>query len=103
MISAAIHLHGTLVGAISWEPGRELGLFEYDAAYLGSGIEVSPLMMPLRPGVFSFPGLARETFKGLPGLVADALPDKFGNLLLDEWLARQGRSAASFNPVERLC
>jgi serine/threonine-protein kinase HipA len=103
MISAAIDLYQTNIGAISWDPERELGVFEYDAAFLGSGIEVAPLMMPLRPGPFSFPGLDRTTFKGLPGLLADALPDKFGNLLIDQWLARQGRTAASFNPVERLC
>jgi serine/threonine-protein kinase HipA len=68
-----------------------------------SGMEVAPLMMPLRPGPYTFANLDRTTFKGLPGLLADALPDKFGNLLIDQWLAGQGRTAASFNPVERLC
>ncbi|MCU0794768.1 MAG: type II toxin-antitoxin system HipA family toxin [Akkermansiaceae bacterium] len=103
MTLAEIHLYETRIGAVSWDPSRELGTFEYDSGFLGSGIEVSPVHLPLRPGRFTFPDLPRETFKGLPGLLADALPDKFGNLLIDQWLARQGRSAASFDPVERLC
>lgn len=103
VISAAIHLYGTVIGATSWDADRGLGIFEYDRAFLNSGIGVSPLMLPLRPGRLTFPELARATFKGLPGLLADSLPDKFGNLLIDQWLARQGRSAASCNPVERLC
>lgn len=103
MISAGIHLYDTLIGAARWDANRELAVFEYDPVFLGSGIQVSPLMLPLRPGRFTFPELDRTTFKGLPGLLADSLPDKFGNLLIDQWLARQGRSAASFNPVERLC
>lgn len=103
MTSAAIHLYQTLIGAIIWDDERELGLFEYDPAFLRSGIEVSPLTLPLRAGRFSFPHLSRETFKGLPGLLADSLPDRFGNLLIDQWLAGQGRLPQSFNPVERLC
>jgi serine/threonine-protein kinase HipA len=103
MTAAIIQLYGTPIGAVSWDPDRELGVFEYDPDFLGSGIEVSPIAMPLGPGRFSFPNLSRETFKGLPGLLADSLPDKFGNLLIDQWLARQGRSPESFDPVERLC
>jgi serine/threonine-protein kinase HipA len=103
MTSAAIHLYQTLIGAVTWDDTRDAGYFEYDPDFLRSGIEVSPLMLPLRPGRFSFPNLPRETFKGLPGLLADSLPDKFGNLLIDQWLARQGRTPPSFNPVERLC
>jgi serine/threonine-protein kinase HipA len=103
MTSAAIHLYQTLIGAVTWDDSREIGVFEYDPEFLKSGIEISPLALPLRAGRFSFPNLPRETFKGLPGLLADSLPDKFGNLLIDQWLARQGRTAQSFNPVERLC
>ena len=65
--------------------------------------KIAPIHIPLRAGTFTFPDLARESFKGLPGLLADALPDKFGNLLIDQWLARQKRAPESFNPVERLC
>ncbi len=103
MTSANIILYETLIGAVTWDPNRELGVFEYAPDFLNSGIEVSPLMLPLGPGRFTFPNLPRETFKGMPGLLADSLPDKFGNLLIDQWLARQGRTAQSFDPVERLC
>lgn len=103
MATAAIHLYQTLIGAVTWDDAREIGVFEYDPAFLKSGIEISPLTLPLRAGRFSFPNLPRETFKGLPGLLADSLPDKFGNLLIDQWLAQQGRLPQSFNPVERLC
>ena len=103
MTSAAIALYETTIGAVTWDPERELGVFEYAPEFLGSGIEVSPITMPLGTGRFSFPSLPRETFKGLPGLLADSLPDKFGNLLIDQWLAHQGRRPESFDPVERLC
>ena len=103
MTTASIHLHDTLVGAITWNSDTEIGIFEYDAGFLSSGIEIAPLTMPLGPGRYSFPNLARDSFKGLPGLLADSLPDKFGNLLINQWLARQGRTPESFDPVERLC
>ncbi len=103
MTSANIEIYDTLIGAVTWDPDRELGTFEYAPGFLASGIEVAPLTMPLGPGRFSFPALARESFKGLPGLLADSLPDKFGNLLIDQWLGRQGRTPESFDPVERLC
>ena len=103
MTSAIIRLYETAIGAVTWDPEREIGTFEYAPDFLASGIEVSPLMMPLGVGRFSFPNLPRETFKGLPGLLADSLPDKFGNLLIDQWLAQQGRRPESFDPVERLC
>ncbi len=103
MTSAAIHIHDTMIGAVTWDARRELGVFEYSPDFLSSGIEVSPLMIPLGSGRFAFPDLPRETFKGMPGLLADSLPDKFGNLLIDQWLARQGRTPQSFDPVERLC
>ena len=103
MTSATVELYETTIGAVTWDPERELGIFEYAPEFLGSGIEVSPITLPLGAGRFSFPNLPRETFKGLPGLLADSLPDKFGNLLIDQWLAQQGRRPESFDPVERLC
>jgi serine/threonine-protein kinase HipA len=103
MTTARVDLWGTRIGAIYWDAERALGLFEYDPKFLGSGIEISPLHMPLAPTIYSFAGLNRHTFHGLPGLLADVLPDRFGNALIDAWLAAQGRSPASFNPVERLC
>lgn len=103
MTIAEIHLYDTLIGAVAWDASREIGVFEYDPAFLRSGIQISPIHLPLRAGRFSFPELPRETFKGLPGLLADSLPDKFGNLLINQWLTRQGRTPESFDPVERLC
>ena len=102
MTLAAIHLWGRQIGAVSLEAGQQTATFEYVPAFTKSGIEVSPLMMPLRTGVFSFPALAQESFHGLPGLLADSLPDKFGNALIDAMLARQGRRPEDFNAVERL-
>lgn len=103
MNTARISLWDTTVGAATWDAERELCFFEYDEAFLRSGIELSPMHLPLAARVYSFPGLNRESFGGLPGLLADSLPDKFGHLLIDQWLARQGRRPESFNPIERLC
>ena len=77
--------------------------FEYDAEFARSGIQVAPIVMPLSRRVYRFPELSRPTFRGLPGLLADSLPDKFGNALLDAWLVSQGRQPDFFNAVERLC
>ncbi|MGE4338614.1 MAG: type II toxin-antitoxin system HipA family toxin [Pigmentiphaga sp.] len=103
LLRAEVRLWGRQIGAVVWDDTRDLGVFEYDPRFLASGIEVAPLTLPLRPGVFDFPALSRDTFKGLPGLLADSLPDKFGNLLIERWLAEQGRPPDSMNPVERLC
>jgi serine/threonine-protein kinase HipA len=99
---AEVRMWGRTIGAVSLEPGTEVASFEYDAAFARSGIEIAPLTMPLSTRVYSFPALPQRTFHGLPGLLADSLPDRFGNALIDAWLAIQGRDAASFNAVERL-
>ncbi len=96
-------LWGSVIGAVSWLEDREIGVFQYAPDFLNSGIQLSPLMMPLRDFPYEFPALSRNTFKGLPGLLADSLPDRFGNAVIDTWLASQGRSPESFNPLERLC
>jgi serine/threonine-protein kinase HipA len=106
--TAEVWLWGDLVGAVSWLEDRGYAVFEYDRAFLKQGLDISPLHMGLDvaakgDGIFSFPALNRDTFLGLPGLLADALPDKFGNRLIDAWLVRQGRDVAGFNSVERLC
>ncbi len=100
---ARVQLWGRTIGAVSWDEGRGVAAFQYDPEFAGSGIELSPLVMPLDDQVHEFPALARETFHGLPGLLADSLPDRFGNALIDAWLATQGRTPGSFNSVERLC
>lgn len=103
MTLARVQLWGRTIGAVVLEPGRDHAVFEYDPAFLDSGIELSPLTMPLRSQVYSFPELPRNSFHGLPGLLADSLPDKFGNALINAWLATQGRRPDSFDAVERLC
>jgi len=105
--TAFVKIAGKRIGAVAWSVNDDFASFEYDPAFLSSGLDVSPLMMPLintRGRIFSFPNLAgNNTFKGLPGLLADVLPDKYGNALINAWLARHGRPENSLNPVEMLC
>ena len=100
---AEVKLWGKTIGAVLLQDGDDVTSFEYDAAFAQSGIQVAPLVMPLSRRVHRFPALSRTTFHGLPGLLADSLPDKFGNALIDAWLASRGRQADSFNAIERLC
>ncbi len=100
---AEVRLWGRTIGAVSLEEGDEVAAFEYAPEFAQSGIEISPITMPLSRRVYSFPELSRKTFYGLPGLLADSLPDKFGHALIDAWLATQGRQPDSFNVIERLC
>ncbi len=103
MTIAEVKLWGKSIGAVSWDESAGLAHFEYEPDFIRSGIEVAPLTMPLSKQIYSFPALPRETFHGLPGLLADSLPDDFGNALINVWLAKQGRTPETFNPVERLC
>ena len=100
---AEVRLWGRTIGAVSLEEGAAIAAFQYDPAFLASGIELAPIAMPLPPGVYQFPSLPEPAFHGLPGLLADSLPDKFGRALIDAWLATQGRRPESFNAIERLC
>jgi serine/threonine-protein kinase HipA len=100
---AEVRLWGRTVGAVELPAGDQVATFEYAPGIVGSGIELSPLTMPLRERPYRFPALPRGTFHGLPGLLADALPDRFGNALIDAWLAGRGRDPSSFDAVERLC
>jgi serine/threonine-protein kinase HipA len=100
---AEVKLWGRTIGAVALEDGQTAAAFEYDPAFARSGIELSPLMMPLSSRVYTFPELSAKSFHGLPGLLADSLPDRFGHALIDAWLATQGRLPESFNAVERLC
>jgi len=98
-----VKLWGKTIGAVSLQEGEEVAAFEYERDFAQSGIQVAPITMPLSRNVYRFPGLSRQTFMGLPGLLADSLPDKFGNTLINAWLGSQGRQPNSFNAVERLC
>ena len=101
MTVAEVRLWGTTIGAVSVELAGEPAVFEYTPEFASSGIEVAPLAMPLSRALYRFTSLG-EAFHGLPGLLADSLPDKFGNAVLDAWLAAQGRSPQDINAVERL-
>ncbi len=103
MTDANVMLWGRRIGAVSWDHARALAVFQYDPAFVDAGIEVAPLTMPARETPYEFPALNRETFRGLPGMLADALPDRFGNRLIDAWLAETGSNPETFNPVDRLC
>src|SRR6516165_6884290 len=103
MTMGEVRLWGRTIGAVSLEDDAMQAAFQYDPAFARSGIEISPITMPLSDRVYVFPELPRRTFHGLPGLLADSLPDRFGNALIDAWLATQGRTPESFNAVERLC
>ncbi len=104
MDTISVHVWGQLVGALSWNKERMLASFQYAPEFLRSGLAVSPLKVPLDTRVFEFPELVdTNTFKGLPGFIADCLPEKFGNRLLDTYLANHGRRIDDLNPLERLC
>lgn len=108
---AEVNIWGKLVGAVAWDEVTGYATFEYDPTFRQSGVELSPLKMPISRAsqTFSFPELRKgtnptlDTFKGLPGLLADSLPDRYGNQLINVWLAQQGRAQDSMNPVEMLC
>ena len=100
---AEVRMWDTRIGAVAVDgPGR-VATFEYAPEFLASRIELAPLMMPLAPRLYSFPDLPFASFHGLPGLLADALPDKFGNAVIDAWLSAEGRLPHDINAVERLC
>ena len=100
---AEVFLWNTRVGTVALAEGESYASFEYDRSFLSSGIQLSPIAMPLSSQVYSFPALPLQSFYGLPGMLADSLPDKFGNAVLDAWLGSLGRPRGSLNAVERLC
>ncbi|NBB89276.1 MAG: type II toxin-antitoxin system HipA family toxin, partial [Bacteroidetes bacterium] len=108
---AEVNIWDEFVGAVRWDSSRKLGVFEYAPLFIQKGWDLSPLKMPVSKGprIYSFPELrqgrrdSEDTFHGLPGLLADSLPDAYGNRLIHIWLAKQGRAENSMNPVEKLC
>lgn len=97
-----IHYQDDVVGAVSFDPEKGIGAFEYDPSFITKGVELSPIEMPLSNRIYSFPELDYSTFKGLPGLIADSLPDDFGNAVLNAWVASQGRVPSDITPLQRL-
>lgn len=111
VVAAEIWIWDRLAGAVLWDADRQLASFEFDRSFLRSGWDISPILMPLSQGnrLYTFPetrssrGDSFDTFRGLPGLLADMLPDKYGNQLINAWLMQNGRPTDSLNPVELLC
>lgn len=109
--TAFVKIWGKTVGAVSWDDANKVASFEYDPKFKTTGLDLSPIKIPIQSNtnIFSFPELRisrhgdYDTFKGLPGLLADVLPDKYGNQLINSWLAQNGRPENSMNPVEQLC
>ncbi|MCK9312299.1 MAG: HipA N-terminal domain-containing protein [Bacteroidales bacterium] len=111
MNTAYVKIWGELVGAVAWNEATGIATFEYDPTFRQLNWDLAPLQMPIHSekAIFEFPSLRKKTntsmdaFKGLPGLLADMLPDRYGNELINLWLAQQGRPLNSMNPVEMLC
>ncbi len=102
--TAFINIFGKRVGAVAWDPDTEMASFEYDPKFDLEKLPIAPIKMPQQNKIYSFAEHRNnDTFKGLPGLLADALPDRYGKDLINAWLARQGRPDDSLNPVELLC
>lgn len=99
---AKVRLYGKDLGAFRWDAARNVAQFEYDPEFISTGLEPSPVVMPVRPGrIYSFGNLNPDTFNGLPGMLADSLPDTYGKALFEKWLAMIGRTSG--NPIESLC
>lgn len=110
VVAAEVWIWDRLAGAVLWDEGQQLASFEFDSGFLRLGLDIAPITMPLRQGkrMYAFPEIRRgrndtfDTFKGLPGLLADMLPDRYGNQLINAWLVQNGRPTDSLNPVELL-
>lgn len=111
MNTAYVKIWDELVGAVAWDESRGVAIFEYDSKFVRKNWDIAPLTMPISSSrrTFEFPALRKkidpstDTFKGLPGLLADMLPDRYGNELINSWLAQRGRPQNSMNPIEMLC
>ena len=99
---AEVRLWSKQVGALAYDPATGFSTFEFSPEWRESGIDIAPLRMPIATTKYSFPGLSPATYRGLPAIFADTLPDDFGNAVINTWLARTGRDANSFTPIERL-
>ena len=104
MSAAIVKLWGTVIGYVSMNHAERYARFEYDPDFVDFSIEPAPIHMPVRKGhIYQFEGLHPRSFHGLPGMIADSLPDKYGNKLIDVWLNQTGRKRTEFNAVDRLC
>ncbi|MHC8509042.1 MAG: type II toxin-antitoxin system HipA family toxin [Rhodospirillales bacterium] len=98
-----VQLWDKRAGAAAWDDERGCASFRYDDEFIESGLEIAPVMMPLSEEIYQFDDLQERPYLGLPGLLADSLPDKFGNQLINGWFARRGFGQDDFSPIDRLC
>ncbi|MCI5641476.1 MAG: type II toxin-antitoxin system HipA family toxin [Lachnospiraceae bacterium] len=98
-----VKMWGTTIGYLHLDGKKPYAAFEYDRDFLQSGIELAPIYMPLSNRVFEFPNLTGDAFHGVPGMIADSLPDKFGNAVINKWLSSRGMTEQDFNVLDRLC
>ncbi|NOX50089.1 MAG: type II toxin-antitoxin system HipA family toxin [Gammaproteobacteria bacterium] len=104
MTAATVKLWGTIIGYVSMDKAERFARFEYEPDFVAHGIEITPLVMPLTARhIYQFQDLHPRSFHGMPGLIADSLPDRYGQKLINVWLARTGRRPDDFNAVDRLC
>lgn len=99
-----VRIWGHRVGAVARDDTVGAYVFEYAPAWRRLGIELAPLLMPIsgKQTKFVFPSLSEPAFKRLPGMLADALPDDFGNALIDAWMARKGVDKNRITTLDRL-
>ncbi len=101
-----VKMWGVPVGVAYWHSAAQYASFEYEPEFLSYGLDISPVYMSIEDAssenLFEFPHLDKTTFHGLPGLLANSLPDNFGNSIINSWLRKQGRSPDTLNPIERL-
>lgn len=107
MVLVNVYIWDQFVGTVAWNPKRQVGTFEFDSSFTRQGIDLAPLTMPLEDiysgeRIYEFPGLNKDVFHGLPGLLSDSLPDAFGNEIFRAWILRQGKDLRSVSPVEKL-
>ena len=103
MRAVEVILWKTRIGVVALDEDTQYCTFKYDSEFIKSGINLAPITMPLSDNIYQFKTLSLESFKGLPGLISDSLPDKYGNAIINAWLASKGRTPESFNVIERLC
>jgi serine/threonine-protein kinase HipA len=97
--------HGQFVGVCDYAPLTGKVFFQYSPDFLKTGTQLSPLLMPLENRVFDFDERVYnpQTYRGLPPLIADSLPDDFGNKMLLQWLMKNNISQNALHPLEKLC
>jgi hypothetical protein len=99
---------GNDIAAVVWNRETESTTIEFYESFANRQLDIAPLTMPLEDilrgeRIFNFSSNRGKTFKGLPGMLADSLPDDYGNKILDEWFASKGMSISEFTPLDRLC